>query len=330
MLYNLQNLVHNGAGMTVTSSNLDWNFAWSFPFTNSGSGGEERNSAVWYARPKADYTGTITMSLAIGNANTGTGSASYWSLTEFQGVDNRDFLDVWHPAPGGRDGGGGSAVVQVFHASAPATASSLGGNLVYNTGSFPHTGIWMTWMTCLTDENITILTPGFTVLGRVTGSGSGVRAGTVLTAFNPNFVAFPSASWSVPSLADAPTTEIRAATVYDPITTNGLDVQLGTEFDVSLRATQTIYEHQIIATIEPAEFNASMNPSAAGFVSTGSGLNSQSIAVNDLMSSGTLNPFITTIGLYTDDYQLVAVAKLPNPISRLSKTQQSFIIRFDT
>jgi hypothetical protein len=43
-----------------------------------------------------------------------------------------------------------------------------------------------------------------------------------------------------------------------------------------------------------------------------------------------LSPFITTIGLYDDNCDLVAVAKLPQPI----KTQQdfpiNFIVRFDT
>jgi hypothetical protein len=43
-----------------------------------------------------------------------------------------------------------------------------------------------------------------------------------------------------------------------------------------------------------------------------------------------LLPFITTIGLYDDDYQLVAVAKLPQPIKSESDMPVNFIIRFDT
>jgi hypothetical protein len=43
-----------------------------------------------------------------------------------------------------------------------------------------------------------------------------------------------------------------------------------------------------------------------------------------------LLPFITTIGLYDDDCQLVAVAKLPKPIKSESDIPVNFIIRFDT
>jgi hypothetical protein len=43
-----------------------------------------------------------------------------------------------------------------------------------------------------------------------------------------------------------------------------------------------------------------------------------------------LLPFITTIGLYDDEYQLVAVAKLPQPIKSESDMPVNFIIRFDT
>jgi len=43
-----------------------------------------------------------------------------------------------------------------------------------------------------------------------------------------------------------------------------------------------------------------------------------------------LAPFITTIGLYNDDCELVAVAKLPKPIKSMPDVPINFIIRFDT
>lgn len=43
-----------------------------------------------------------------------------------------------------------------------------------------------------------------------------------------------------------------------------------------------------------------------------------------------LAPFITTIGLYDDSLNLVAVAKLPKPIKSLPDYPINFIIRFDT
>ena len=43
-----------------------------------------------------------------------------------------------------------------------------------------------------------------------------------------------------------------------------------------------------------------------------------------------LTPMITTIGLYDDDCQLVAVAKLPQPIKSETDMPVNFIVRFDT
>ena len=43
-----------------------------------------------------------------------------------------------------------------------------------------------------------------------------------------------------------------------------------------------------------------------------------------------LAPFITTIGLYNDECELVAVAKLPNPIKSMPDVPINFIVRFDT
>jgi len=43
-----------------------------------------------------------------------------------------------------------------------------------------------------------------------------------------------------------------------------------------------------------------------------------------------LAPYITTIGIYDDDLNMVAVAKLPQPIKSLPDFPVNFIIRFDT
>ena len=43
-----------------------------------------------------------------------------------------------------------------------------------------------------------------------------------------------------------------------------------------------------------------------------------------------LAPYITTIGLYDKDNNMVAVAKLPKPIKNLPDYDVNFIVRFDT
>jgi hypothetical protein len=58
---------------------------------------------------------------------------------------------------------------------------------------------------------------------------------------------------------------------------------------------------------------------------------------DDYLNSGSLDPtgsylapYITTIGLYDDELNMVAVAKLPRPIKSLPDYPLNFIVRFDT
>ena len=70
---------------------------------------------------------------------------------------------------------------------------------------------------------------------------------------------------------------------------------------------------------------------------TGSHLPSVSGSWDDYHTSASIDPtgsylapFITTIGLYDDDNNMIAVAKLPKPIKNLPDYDMNFIVRFDT
>ena len=106
----------------------------------------------------------------------------------------------------------------------------------------------------------------------------------------------------------------------------------------------TIYENEIFLSVLENEFNVSRNPTAVD--------DGYKIKLNTIQSSvdstkfggfadydysssidptgSYLAPFITTIGLYDDELQMVAVAKLPQPIKSLPDYPLNFIIRFDT
>ena len=118
-----------------------------------------------------------------------------------------------------------------------------------------------------------------------------------------------------------------------------------TDFSLSYRSTQTIYENEIFIPVFEGEFNVSTNPTAYNY-------DSKNIKLYDIESSHTpgvfggfgdydysssidptgsyLVPFITTIGLYDDDNNMVAVAKLPQPIKCLPDYPVNFLVRFDT
>ncbi len=116
------------------------------------------------------------------------------------------------------------------------------------------------------------------------------------------------------------------------------------DFRLDYRSTNTIYENEVFLTVLENEFNVSQNPTAVDggryikFNTFTSSLDSNihgGFADYDASSSidptgSYLAPYITTIGLYDNDNQMVAVAKLPRPIKSLPDYPVNFIVRFDT
>jgi hypothetical protein len=139
------------------------------------------------------------------------------------------------------------------------------------------------------------------------------------------------------------------------------DIQSGssfTDYSLQYRSTKTIYENEIFISVLESEFNASTNPTALTNIDfesfqailddpitkqkyTGSFYNIKSARVNPLFweydfsasndpTGSYLAPYITTIGLYDNEMNMIAVAKLPQPIKSMPDYPLNFIIRFDT
>lgn len=89
---------------------------------------------------------------------------------------------------------------------------------------------------------------------------------------------------------------------------------------VSFSGSYTIYQSQYKCTTGPDEFNLSMNPSL-GETATDYNLS--------IVDSPEFMPFVTTIGLYNENQDLLAVAKLSNPVQLNSYADTNFIIRLD-
>ena len=133
------------------------------------------------------------------------------------------------------------------------------------------------------------------------------------------------------------------------------------QFTLNFRSTKTIYENEIFISVLENEFNYSQNPTAVieddGVVNTYTIQRPGSIRPNDLVQASFYNagtkiindefafyedyvsldptgsflaPYITTIGLYDNELNMVAVAKLPQPIKSTPDYPINFIIRFDS
>lgn len=145
---------------------------------------------------------------------------------------------------------------------------------------------------------------------------------------------------------------------------------LFTSYSLDYRSTQTIYETEILISANSGEFNYSQNPTAVNVLVSGSydfeitGVNNSfptgtkrikevlDISRREFFSGSIgsttgswedyytnvstdptgsyLTTYITTIGLYDDDDNLLVVAKLPKPIKNLPDYNLNFLVRFDT
>jgi len=96
---------------------------------------------------------------------------------------------------------------------------------------------------------------------------------------------------------------------------NGSDA-LGT---VEYQGSYTIYATQYKCTADPHEFNYTLNPS----ILSGSEYDSSIVESADFM------PYVTTIGLYNENQELMMVAKLARPVKLNPYVSTNFIVRLD-
>jgi hypothetical protein len=119
------------------------------------------------------------------------------------------------------------------------------------------------------------------------------------------------------------------------------------QFTLNFRSTKTIFENEIFLSVLENEFNVSQNPTAVDYDGSIGRIKLHNIrsTINplkvggfaDYLYSGSVDPtgsylapYITTIALYDDELNMVAVAKLPQPIKSLPDYPINFIVRFDT
>ena len=100
------------------------------------------------------------------------------------------------------------------------------------------------------------------------------------------------------------------------------------DFEVHFSSSITIHEHQYKCLISENEFGYSQNPSiiSSSLDTTGS----ISYRYYDFATGSIFDPYITTVGLYSNTTELLAVGKLsyPVPVSKFCDT--TILINFDT
>ena len=92
------------------------------------------------------------------------------------------------------------------------------------------------------------------------------------------------------------------------------------DWDVKYKGTHTIWENEVLVEVPAGTCNVSMNPTALRKI------NSDRLKP---AFTGSLTPYVTTIGLYNDQSQLLAIGKLAQPIQKRSDIDMNFVVRWD-
>jgi len=85
--------------------------------------------------------------------------------------------------------------------------------------------------------------------------------------------------------------------------------------------THTVFQYEYRCRINDSSLNYSQNPSIK------SGSNGD---VYDFATGSYFQPYVTTIGLYNDANELVAVGKLAQPVPKSRYTDMTFVVKFDS
>ena len=93
---------------------------------------------------------------------------------------------------------------------------------------------------------------------------------------------------------------------------------------VNARGTHTIYETEISCTVQPGEFGMSTNPTLQEYDPQ-----QNQFVYRSFVTSSHFKPYITSIGLYDDFGQLLAIGKLNTPIQTPNNMDTTFIVRYD-
>jgi len=94
-------------------------------------------------------------------------------------------------------------------------------------------------------------------------------------------------------------------------------------YTINYNATMNLNEHEMTCKVNMGDFNVSMNPTTLIDPYKNDGI------VKDFVSQDTFTPYITTVGFYDDNYELLAIGKFARPIKKRHDVDIILICRFD-
>jgi len=101
--------------------------------------------------------------------------------------------------------------------------------------------------------------------------------------------------------------------------TNTIDAS---SITIKWNSTLTLYENEVLCRINEEEFNFTLNPSILKDSENGQ-------LPKEFIYDDEFGPYITTIGLYNENAELLAIGKLGGPIKKRSNVDLNIIVKFD-
>ena len=102
------------------------------------------------------------------------------------------------------------------------------------------------------------------------------------------------------------------------------DVEGDTINKLEFKGSHYIYENEYKCTVESHEYNYTHNITSRKIQSD------QQSELADFATGSLWNPYVTTIGLYDENNELLVIGKLGQPIRMSDETDTTFIVRWDT
>ena len=95
-------------------------------------------------------------------------------------------------------------------------------------------------------------------------------------------------------------------------------------FNMEFKSIHPIYENEYLCTVSPHEYNYSHN------VSTRKIKSDQQPTLASFTTGSIFKPYITTIGLFDENNELLVIGKLGQPTKVSDETDTTFVIRWDS
>ena len=127
---------------------------------------------------------------------------------------------------------------------------------------------------------------------------------------------------------------IYGVAIYGAVSIPGISGFISGPITCSFSSSMTIYETQYKCTLRESEFNYTLNPSAqkSGSIATINGSTFYQRGdgtLNNNVTGSFFSPYVTTVGLYDEAQNLLAVGKLAQPLPTSATTDTTILVNLD-